>query len=169
MSPDLVPVPAAAPRFKYLEVIAMAISSGISHEIAPAVLATMLTNPAADTDPDMANTVRATPPATTTTPPGDAPDLYPAGVPPEQEATGSNPTEEGASRDPAAALKAGMEAGDCPGGDPGRDGDPPDTHPLKYLHSDENLTLCCNCTYYFFAVKKNLKKCRSAFLGLINN
>jgi hypothetical protein len=152
MSPDPAPVPTAAPRLNYLEAIVKAISSGISHEIAPAAPATMLTSPAADTVPDMAITVRATPPATISTHPGDAPDPYPAGVPPEQEATGSKPTEEGASKDPAAALKAGMEAGDCPGGDPGRGGDPPNTHRLQYLHSDGSLTLCRNCTYFFFFV-----------------
>ncbi len=84
---------------------------------------------------------------------GGAPAPYPAGVAPAQAVTGSTPTEEGASKDPAAALKAGMEAGDCPGGDPGRDGEPPDSHPPENLHTDGNLTLCRKCTY-FFAVKK---------------
>jgi hypothetical protein len=98
----------------------MAISSGIFHEIVPAGLATTPTNPAAA----MAITARATPPATATTLQGNAPDPYPAGVLPVPEATGSTPTEEGASKVPAAALKAVMEEGDCPEGDPGRDGEP---------------------------------------------
>jgi len=109
----------------------MATSSGIFHEIVPAGLAITPTNPAATTDPAMAITARATPPATATTLQGDAPDPYPAGVPPVPEATGSTPTEEGASKVPAAALKAVMEEGDCPEGDPGRDGEP--LHRMKLI------------------------------------
>ena len=147
MSPDPVPAPTAALRLRYLEAIVKAISSGISHEIAPVAPDTILTSPVADTAPDTATTVRATPPAAISTHPGDAPDPYPAGVPPEQEATGSKLTEEGGSKDPAAALKAGMGAGGCPGGDPGRGGDPPNNHRPQVLHRDDSPTLCRNCTY----------------------
>jgi hypothetical protein len=53
-----------------------------------------------------------------------------------QAETDSTPTEEGASKDPAVVLKAGTEAGDCPEGDPGLDGEPPVPHPPAILHTD---------------------------------
>jgi hypothetical protein len=77
----------------------------------------------------MATIARAPPPAATTILLGDALDPYPAGEPPAQAETGSTPTGEGASKDPAADLKAGTVAGDCPGGYPGRDGEHPVPHP----------------------------------------
>jgi hypothetical protein len=48
------PAPAAALRFNPLGTVAMTIFSGIFQEIAPARLATTLTNPVAVTDPAMA-------------------------------------------------------------------------------------------------------------------